>query len=314
MNEPIETPHGAAPLDIQVATIAYCWGIDLAMKRIADSSGEGELQATHRWSPKPEARRWDPLELVRRQDPDLLAHYPGLERVKVVDKLSDVTASRLALGHHGTVEPLPEAGGATVHDFTCPFIANSEHRAHVLAEAGFDLILFGKPGNHHCEYAKSAAEAKGRTGIIGEAVANLLPQIRQADRNWACLGQVTANIERWAAFKNDLQGLDIPVHIVDTVCSDSFDRQNEGLKLARACDVVILVNDHGGSTLSLYEVCRAANPNTYRHDHLANEGIKPEWLAGARSVAILGGIHVPKWILDEVGAGISRLHRMEIQP
>lgn len=308
MNPNTESLKSVGNLDVQVATIAYCWGIDLAMKRIAQVATDGALQATHRWSPKPEARRWDPLELLRRRDASLVQTYPGLERVEVIDKSGNVTANRLALGHHGIVEPTVHAGSAQILDFTCPFIANSEHRARMLAEAGYDLILFGKPGNHHCEFAKSAAEAAGRVGVIGESVTELQAQLQVPGRNWACLGQVTANVEFWTAFKNDLNALKMPVHIVDTVCSDSHDRQAEGLLLAQHCDVVILVNDHGGSTLSMFERCHAANPNTFRFDPMAGEELNPDWFEGAHSVAVVGGIHVPKWILDEVGARISRLH------
>lgn len=311
MNTNHEPLKYGSNLDVRIATIAYCWGIDLAMKRIAKVASNDTVQATHRWSPKPEARRWDPLELVRQRDTSLVHRYPGLERVEVIEKLGDVTASRLALGHHGTVEPVAHAGGAQILDFTCPFIADSEHRARVLAEAGYDLVLFGKPGNHHCEYAKSAAEAAGRVGVIGESVADLQAQLSEAGRHWACLGQVTANVERWAAFKNDLASLATPVHIVDTVCSDSYDRQDEGLALARQCDVVILVNDHGGSTLSLFEVCQAANRQTYRFDPMSGGALDPRWFDGARSVAVVGGIHVPNWILESVGAQVSAQNNKE---
>lgn len=309
MNPTSESLNPHDNLYVKVATIGYCWGIDLAMKRIAQSAIDNKIQATHRWSPKPEARRWDPLEFVRQKDAALIKTYPGLEQVEVINKLSDVTANRLALGHHGTIEPISHAGEAQLLDFTCPFIANSEFRAHMLAEAGYDLILFGKPGNHHCEFAKSLAEAAGRVGLIGESVVELQAQLQEPERNWACLGQVTANIEIWTSFKNDLSTLKIPVHIVDTVCSDSHDRQTEGLQLAQRCDVVILVNDHGGSTLSMFERCQAANPNTFRFDPMSGEELNPDWFDGAHSVAVVGGIHVPNWILDDVGVRISRLQK-----
>lgn len=309
MNPNSEFLKSVANLEVQVATIAYCWGIDLAMKRIAKATTNDALQATHRWSPKPEARRWDPLELVRRRDALLVQTYPGLEQVEVIDKLGDVTTNRLALGHHGTVEPSAQAGNARILDFTCPFIANSDNRARMLVEAGYDLILFGKPGNHHCEFAKSAAEAAGQVGVIGEMVSELHAQLQVPGRNWACLGQVTANVALWTAFMNDLNALKMPIHIVDTVCSDSHDRQAEGLLLAQRCDVVILVNDHGGSTLSMFETCHAANPNTFRFDPMAGEELNPDWFEEAHSVAVVGGIHVPKWILDEVGARVSRLRK-----
>lgn len=294
-------------IEVHVSTIAYCWGIDLAMKRIAGATAKGGIEATHRWSPKPDARRWDPLELVKQRDARLLQAYPGLSNVIVVEKLGDVASDRIALGHHGTVEPKTHAGTAEILDYTCPFIAKSDHRAQTLAEAGYDLLLFGKPGNHHCEFAKSTAERAGRVGIIGESVAYLRAALLEPGRNWACLGQVTANVWRWQAFKDDLLDVGVPVRIVESVCSDSYDRQAEGIKLAEHCDIVVLVNDHGGSTKSLFELCQAANPGTYLYDPFAGDLLDPGWFHGVRSVAVVGGIHVPKWVLDEVATDIRQM-------
>ncbi len=236
----------------------------------------------------------------------MLQRYPGLERTRVVEGLAEATSGHVAIGHHGTVEPLAAAGPNRVLDYTCPFIARSDQQAAALAEAGYDLVLFGKQGNHHCEFAKAAAINAGRVGIIGESVAALLHALQEPGRQWACLGQVTANVERWQQFKSDLLACGVPVRVVDTVCTDSHDRQAEGRRLASECDVVLVVDDHGGSTQSLFEQCQAINPRTHRHDWLANPSLEPALFGGAHSVAVIGGIHVPDWILGEVAHSIQR--------
>lgn len=291
---------------VRVASNAICWGIDLALKRIAKAAENGGVEATHRWAHNPTARRWDPLEFVKRRDEQMFATYPGLEKVKVVERLGDSTSGRVAVGHHGSIESHEAAGESKVLDYTCPFIARSDQQAEKLADAGYDLVLFGKAGNHHCEFAKAIVEKKGRVGLIGENVADLLEALRQPGRNWACQGQVTANVGNWAAFKADLAASGVSVRIMDTVCTDSHDRQGEGQRFAAECDVVIVVNDHGGSTLSLYEQCRQINPRTYRYDPLAGDAFDSEWFRDAHSIAVTGGIHVPIWVLQEVGADIER--------
>lgn len=289
-------------MKVLVAENGYCWGIDLALKRMAEAARKEAMQATHRWSPKPAARAWDPLEAVRRRDAELINLYPGLDRVDVVENLAGASASTLALGHHGTEEDKSKTPARTLLDFTCPFIAKLDQRAVELVQAGHDLVLYGKAGNHHCESAKAVAERAGRAALIAEKVADIAEQLRVPGRNWACLGQVTADVEAWQAFKDDLAVCGSLVKIMDTVCTDSHERQAEAVRLARKADVVIVVNDHGGASQSVFEQCVRANPRTYRFDAKADAALRPEWLADAEVVAVVGGIHVPAWELRKVAA------------
>lgn len=301
----------AAPgngLEIHVAQHGICWGIDLALKRIGVAASQrGSVEATHRWAHNPAARRWDPLEFVRRRDPDMMATYPGLDQVEVLESIADSATGEVAVGHHGTIEDREASPDIQVLDYTCPFIARSDKQAAMMADSGYDLIIFGKTGNHHCEFAKQEVEARGRVAVIGEDVAAIADVLRTEGRNWACQGQVTANVESWETFRSDLDALGVPYKLIDTVCTDSHSRQDEAIMLAKRCDVAIVVNDSGGSTLSVFEQARAANPRTYRYDPLGGDVLDTAWLADARSVAVLGGIHVPSWVLARVAQEIGDL-------
>lgn len=290
-------------MDIHIAKIGLCWGIELAYERLNKVAAAGEVHVTHRWGPTATSLIWDPMRrIVEEHDPELHRRYPNLGQVRLLetaDQASD--GMRVAIGHHGAAKEevlAARVGNAEVFDFKCPFIAKSDKTADMLAAAGYDIIAFGKPGNHHCEYAREQAEAAGRVGLIAEDVALIRDALYAPGRNWACIGQVTANTDRWATFRADLAASGVAVRVIDTVCSDSHDRQAEAIDLAARVELVLVINDNGGSTNSVLERCLAANPNSILVDP---KGALPD-LEGTRSLAIVGGIHVPDWIMADYAA------------
>lgn len=287
-------------MDIHIAKIGLCWGIELAYERVNKVASDGEVHVTHRWGPKPSSLMWDPMRrIVEDTDEELHRRYPHLQNVRILENAAQAEAGmRIAVGHHGSASEevlTAKSNDAELFDFKCPFIAKSDKTADKLATEGYDIIAFGKKGNHHCEYACEKATSAGRVGLIAEDVAEIAEALQEPDRNWACIGQVTANTEVWAKFRADLTSSGVPVRVIDTVCSDSHDRQNEAVDLAARVDAVLIINDNGGSTVSVMERVCNANSNC----HLVDPNGELPDLAGVKSVAIVGGIHVPEWIMSD---------------
>lgn len=287
-------------MEVHIAKTGLCWGIELAYERLNKVAAEGTVHVTHRWGPTPTSLIWDPMRrIVEDGDAELHRRYPHLGKVRLLENADRAEAGMaVAIGHHGSAKEevlAARAAEAEVFDFKCPFIAKSDRTADLLAAAGHDVIAFGKPGNHHCEYARAQAEAAGRVGLIAEHVAEIREALAEPARNWACIGQVTANTERWAQFRADLAAFGVPVRVIDTVCSDSHDRQTEAIDLAARVDLVLVINDNGGSTKSVLERCLAVNPRSVLVDPA---GELPD-LEDIESLAIVGGIHVPHWIMAD---------------
>lgn len=300
-------------MDVFVASTGFCWGIDLAYQRISEVAGQNQpdgkaIGATHRAGGSP---GWDPIRRIGAGDSDLIDRYPNLSRVDLVDDLDSLGGGEVvAIGHHGISSERIDAArarGAVVHDFTCPFIARHDKIAQTLVDEGYDLIAFGKPKNHHCLTAKEIAERGGRYGVIAEDAGMIEGALRDPSRNWACIGQVTGNADVWQRFQTALVALNIPVRIVDTICTDSYERQDEAVALAAKADIVVVVDDGGGATVSVFERCCAVNPNSFRYD--PNQSLPVERFASVNSVAVVCGILVPKWVLDRVADDIRGLSR-----
>lgn len=287
-------------MDIYIAQFGLCWGIELTYDRLNKLAQTGEVHVTHRWGPSATSLVWDPIRrIVETDDAELHKRYPDIHKIKLLETAKDACSDMtIAVGHHGSSEEEhlhAMTAGANLHDFKCPFIAKSDKTAKQLAEAGYDIIAFGKVGNHHCEYARAAAEAAGRVGVVAEDVDHIKDILVAQGRNWALMGQVTANVEKWKKFQQELAILDLTVKVVDTVCTDSHDRQSEAIALAKKVDLVLVINDNGGSTKSVLERCLTANTRSI----LVDPNAKLPDLSNCASVAIVGGIHVPTWIMKQ---------------
>jgi len=70
--------------------------------------------------------------------------------------------------------------------------------------------------------------------------------------------------------------------------------------------VVILLDDGGGAAQSVFEVCSRVNNCVHRVR--SKEEIKPAWFEGARTAAVIGGILVPVWSVEEAAAYVRALN------
>jgi 4-hydroxy-3-methylbut-2-en-1-yl diphosphate reductase len=89
------------------------------------------------------------------------------------------------------------------------------------------------------------------------------------------------------------------------MCSDSYSRQRTAVELAQRADVVILLDDGGGAAQSVFEVCTRVNERVHRVR--SKDEIKPAWFDGAGTAAIIGGILVPAWSVEDVAAYVRTL-------
>ena len=93
--------------------------------------------------------------------------------------------------------------------------------------------------------------------------------------------------------------------VVKTMCSDSYSRQKTAAALAREVEIVILMDDGGGAAQSLFDVCSRINERIHRVR--SKEEIQPQWFEGARKAAIIGGILVPQWSLDDAARHVREI-------
>jgi 4-hydroxy-3-methylbut-2-enyl diphosphate reductase len=297
---------GGVHVEVLVAKIGLCFGIHRAYQNMDNLAAQGNLIRVG--SGKQKNTEWDVLQRIKNRDADLFRKYPNLEGLEIVQDTGTLTEGvEVAIGYHGYEPELMsdlESRGVILHNYQCPFIAKMNEIAEELAAEGYDLIAFGKSQNHHCLYAKRVAERFGRACLITEDVVTVKETVLEPGRKWACIGQVTGDAGRWDDFVQGLNAMDIPVRVVDTVCSDSRDRQSEAAALASEADVVIVVDDGGDASTSVYDTCHRTNSRTFRYG--TGMPLREAWIKGATRIAVVGGIMVPDWVLDRVAKEVLK--------
>ncbi len=299
-------------MKIITATIGFCVGIEQAyraMDRVA--ADRASTFVVHQCTSPHKNVEWDTLKRIEHEDAQLFARYPNLKKVSVLDPhdLSKLESGDVVVvGFHGVeqgVQERLERVGVVTDDRQCPFISRLNDVIKTLVAEGFDIIIFGKRENHHCREAARIAEMHGRQCVVAERPEDIETMPNEKERKWAFIGQVTGNTLEYDRVKRMLLARNSQIKIIETVCSDSYLRQDIAVKLAQEADIVIVVDDGSGSSLSVFEVCAEQEARVYRIRSKAD--IQLEWFAGVKKAAVVGGILVPQWTLDEVAQHMEQM-------
>jgi 4-hydroxy-3-methylbut-2-en-1-yl diphosphate reductase len=286
-------------MEVLTAGAGFCLGITRAYRRMNERAlDEAPFSVAHQNA----ADEFDTLSRIERREPQLLAEYPGLSQLSVARDLSKLEqGDRLVLGFHGlkqdTKASLEARGVDLVEDLICPFIAKLDRVVERLAGQGFDIAIVGLKDNHHCRVAKQVADEHQRRCYVIEQLGDLDSIPADDGRPVALVGQVTGNTEVFTEVVERIRTSGAPIKVVKTMCSDSYGRQRTAAELARRADVVILLDDGGGAAQSLFDICARLNKRLHRVR--AKEDIQPHWFDGARTAAIIGGILVPSWTIED---------------
>ena len=307
-------------MDIQVAQIGLCWGIDRAYQLMAKDSlvmPDKALYATHRSALPGTNQDLDTLGRIANREPHTLEAYPGLESITVLADLSSLgKGDSVALGFHGiSKEEVADlkARGVEVRDHKCPFIADLDKQMEKAVAVGFNLVFMGKLTSHHARYACEVAERDGRRCVVINTVEELTAIQPASGERWALFAQVTGNTLLWEQLVKANKETGLAEMVVATLCSDSFDRQTEALALADSCDGILLVDDGGGGSSSVYDLVSARKIMVWRlrwrEDGTWKEAVDMNWFAGLGRLGMIGGINIPSWALAEVKRHIEECVR-----
>jgi 4-hydroxy-3-methylbut-2-en-1-yl diphosphate reductase len=294
-------------MEVLTASVGFCLGITRAYREMNKRAlAEAPFAVTHQNA----GGEFDTLTRIERHEPALLAQYPGLGELSIVRDVSNLgEGDRLVLGFHGldkkTKENLLARGVDLLDDLLCPFIEKLDRVVERLAKQGFDIAIVGAKDNPHCRVAKSIADENRRLCYVIERAEDIDALPNEEGRPVALVGQVTGNTKIFSEVIERIRRSNAPIKVVKTMCSDSYSRQRTAVELAQQADVVILLDDGGGAAQSVFEVCSRVNKRVHRVR--SKEEIKPAWFEGAEKAAIIGGILVPVWSVEDAAAYVRTL-------
>jgi len=224
----------------------------------------------------------------------------GLKNAHAVD---EVDSGALFVRAHGLpVEVLDTAKtkGLEIIDATCPMVTKIHVQAEKLKADGYKIIVVGDP--KHPEVKGTLSHVPGAWCIETVEDVEKLPKGSRI----GVVVQSTYSRERFTDIVKALSSKYYEVRAVNTICTDTNNRQSEALRLAKEVEVMVVVGGKtSANTKHLAELAEHQGARSY-HIEGASE-LLPQWFDGVKVAGLMSGASTPGWLVDEVEARMEEL-------
>lgn len=222
----------------------------------------------------------------------------------------DATVVFSAHGVSPAVHAEAERRELDVIDATCPLVGKVHTEARRFAERGDTIVLVGHAG--HEEVEGTLGEAPERTVLVEtpEDVAHL--RVEDPERV-SYLTQTTLAVDETAevidALRARFPALRGPG--TDDICYATTNRQDALKAIAAEADLVLVVGSANSSnSLRLVELAERGGTPAHLIDDAGD--IRPEWLAGVRTIGLTAGASAPPHLVEAVIAALAGLGRVSL--
>jgi 4-hydroxy-3-methylbut-2-enyl diphosphate reductase len=218
------------------------------------------------------------------------------DRLSILEQVHEGTVIFTAHGVSPQVKARARAKGLNCIDATCPDVTRTHDLVRNLVAQGYEIIYIGKRG--HPEPEGVMGEAPGHVHLV-ENVADVealdldAPKIAATNQTTLSKWDTQATME---AVKRKYPHAELH----NEICLATQVRQEAAVKQGREADVVLVVGDRrsNNSNRLVQVVQEIAGRPAHLIDSVAD--IKPEWLAGRKTVGVTAGSSTPSEFTREV--------------
>ena len=279
-------------MHVKVAkTAGFCWGVRRTVDQLMDvarrAAGAGGHARPHHPQPAvrvPHPRRW------------------AWARSSAVAEVEAGTT--VVVRTHGAVKPELDAArerGLEVVDGTCPYVKYPQAMAQRLSHQGYHLVIVGDP--NHAEVKGVVSYGEGPCTVVKPGGAEI-PAIDA--KKVAVIAQTTCIGADFERVVGALALRHKEVRAVNTICTDTDERQADARQLAAEVDAVVVVGGkNSANTRHLAEICQEIQPRTWHVE--TEEELRPEWFDGCAVVGVSAGASTPDWVIDGVAARLGAM-------
>ena len=189
----------------------------------------------------------------------------------------------------------------TLIDASCPVVLKLQNRIKTSHDSDEKILIFGKHGH---------AEVIGLSGQTNDE-ALVFQDIAELDNvelppSFTLYSQTTKSVDKFYAIKEELLKRGYDVKANDTICRQVSNRYDDLGDFARQYDKIVFVSGKKSSNGKvLYDVCKAANPNSYFISEI-NELDSLIFNLG-ESIGICGATSTPMWLMKDVKQALEQL-------
>ncbi len=227
----------------------------------------------------------------------------GLRNAHSVEEVPD--GSTLFVRAHGLPTPVYERAkekNLTVIDATCPMVTKIHVQAEKLRKDGYKIVVVGDA--NHPEVKGTLSHVPGAWCI--ETVEDIA-KIPRASK----VGVVVQSTWSGKGFTDIVKALSekyYEVRAVNTICTDTHNRQAEAADLAKEVEVMVVVG--GKTSANTKHLAELSAMNGARAYHIEGpDELQPEWFAGVNVAGLMSGASTPGWLVDQVADRIDAFSR-----
>ncbi len=229
----------------------------------------------------------------------------GLRNAHSVD---EVDGGALFVRAHGLpVDVFEKASqkGLEVIDATCPMVTKIHVQAERLKADGYKIIVVGDP--KHPEVKGTLSHVPGAWCIETVEDIEKLPRSSRV----GVVVQSTYSRERFSEIVKALSEKYYEVRAVNTICTDTNNRQTEALRLAGEVEVMVVVGGKtSANTKHLAELAETHGAHSYHIE--GPDELRAEWFDGITVAGLMSGASTPGWLVDRVEQRMEELTRQPV--
>ncbi|HTX55855.1 MAG TPA: 4-hydroxy-3-methylbut-2-enyl diphosphate reductase [Candidatus Acidoferrales bacterium] len=279
-------------MEIRKAKVqGFCFGVAITVKKAEEAiAGRGDVTTLG--------------HVVHNPQTVATLERDGLRNAASVD---DVESGALFVRAHGLpVEVFEKARskGLEIIDATCPMVTKIHVQAEKLKAEGYKIIVIGDPS--HPEVKGTLSHVPGAWCI--EKVEDIAKLPRGS--RIGVVVQSTYSRERFSDIVKALSEKYYEVRAVNTICTDTNNRQSEALRLAEEVEVMVVVGGKtSANTKHLAELSESHGARSYHIE--GPDELRAEWFDGVKIAGLMSGASTPGWLVDQVQA---RMEDLAAQP
>jgi (E)-4-hydroxy-3-methyl-but-2-enyl pyrophosphate reductase len=235
-------------------------------------------------------------------NPQMVAQLEA-KGLKNAGNVDDVQTGTMFVRAHGLpVETFEKAKerGLTVIDATCPMVTKIHVQAEKLRNDGYKIVVVGDA--NHPEVKGTLSHVPGAWCIQSVADIDALPRASKV----GVVVQSTWNGPGFADIVRRLSEKYYEVRAVNTICTDTKNRQSEVEVLARDVEVMVVVG--GKTSANTKHLAELAAINGARAYHIEGpDELDPSWFDGVDVAGLMSGASTPGWLVDRVADRMDAL-------
>ncbi len=226
----------------------------------------------------------------------------GLKNAHSVDDVSSGTLFVRAHGLPTEVFDKARSKGLEIVDATCPMVTKIHVQAEKLKADGYKIVVIGDA--NHPEVKGTLSHVPGAWCIAGPEDVAALPRASRV----GVVVQSTWSGEQFTEIVKRLSEKYYEVRAVNTICTDTRNRQFEAAQLAKEVEVMVVVGGKtSANTKHLADLATWSGAKSYHIE--GPDELDPMWFSGVGVAGLMSGASTPGWLVDQVADKMEAISR-----